>query len=142
MTDILTVRSDKKVIILLEDVDLLALHALSYATGLSKDIVAFSAITRGDDEEELRAKWDKLNSGIPYIIQFSQNKNYGKLLLDFIDSLESESEDVVVLVPLVIIKSWWQGYLNNSYLKRLKRSLYGRDNIVLIIAPYYLDQTD
>jgi hypothetical protein len=139
MSEISTGYSDKKVIILLEEIDRLALHALSYARENSKEITAFSAITRQEKEAKLRSQWEKVNSGSPYIIRYSESKSAGTLLLEYIDSLECGGE-ITVLVPLVIMKSWWQKYLNRSYLKRLERSFNGRDNVVLVKVPYYLDQ--
>lgn len=142
MTDIFKSISDKEVIILIEDVDCLALHALAYAKEISKEITIFSAITRQDKEKELRSKWDKLNIDLPYIIQYSQNKSAGMLLSEFIDSSSNEGlKDVIVIVPLVIIKSWWQRYLNRNYLRQIERSLIGKDKVVLIRVPYYLDHT-
>lgn len=137
MADISTDYSDKKIIILLEDVDLMALHALNCAKEMSKDIVAFSTITMQDKEEELRAKWDKTGGGIPFIIRYSQYKGTGTLLTEFIDSLGSD-KDVAVLVPLAVMKSWWQRYLNRSYIKHLKHSFIDKENIVLVEIPYYI----
>jgi hypothetical protein len=135
--------SDKKVIILLEDVDRLTLTALNYAKDISDEIVAFSGITRQDKEEEMRAEWNKTGIDVPYIIKFSPIKSPGELLVEYIESPEYKKEDneVIVVVPLLIMKSLFQKYLNRSYLKRLKRSISDKRNIVLFKAPLYLDKT-
>jgi hypothetical protein len=142
MTDILNECSNRKVIILLDDINRLALYALSYAKGLSNEIFLFSAITSQDKEMELRTKWDKVNIDVPYIIRYSQYKSAGTLLAEFLDSKENRDkpEEVIVLVPLVVMNGWLQKYINHSFLKQLKRSLINRDNIILFELPYYLDQ--
>jgi hypothetical protein len=143
MTDISNGNPDRKVIIMLDDIDCLALYALSYAKGLSNEIILFSAIARQEKEEELRAKWDSVNSDIPYIIQYSKYKSAGTLLSEFLESSEDRDkpEEIIVLVPLVIMKGWLQRYLNYSFIKQLKLSFIDRDNIILFELPYYLDQS-
>jgi hypothetical protein len=142
MADVSTGFSGKKVIILIEDVDRLTLTALGYAKNISDEIIAFSAVTKIEEEAELRLKWNRLDAKVPYIIRCSQVKGSGELLLEYINSpgYSKGHDEVIVVIPLVIMKSLLRKYLNRIYFKSLKLSLSNQDNIVLIKAFYYMDK--
>ena len=133
---------EKKVIILLEDVDLLALEALNYAGNISDNIIAFSAVIKEEEETSLRSKWNDMHTDIPYIIKRSLVKSTGELILEYINSPEfsNENETVYLIVPLLIMKSRMQNFLNHSYIRHLTWGLKGQDNVIILESPCKMDK--
>jgi amino acid transporter len=132
--------------------------ALTLAIGLSRDVFA-AHLTKleGPDadagEKALRQKWSQYvedparEAGVPVPRLVVLQAPYRRIhvpLLEFVDALKSQHPGrvVAVLIPEVVKRRWWQHLLHTHHARRLRDALrlYGGSGLVVISAPWYLDE--
>jgi hypothetical protein len=69
MTITTNTKNKNRVIVLINNVDLLAVQALRFAKSISDDITAFSVAVDESAEINLRMRWNKINTDIPCVIR-------------------------------------------------------------------------
>jgi len=132
-----------RVIVLIENIDRMAVYALQYAKLISEDIIALSLAVDKEMENELHSEWDKMNTGIPYIICCSRNRGITQLLNEFITSPEycyTSGDMITVILPQLFTNKRRHKFLYNGLIKFIDLSLLKHLNIAITMVPYYLDE--
>ncbi|SFJ17213.1 APC family permease [Thermoflavimicrobium dichotomicum] len=130
-----------KVIIPISGITKVVSQSISYAKGISDDIVVVTVDFDDDHAGQMREKWEEWNPGVPLIILRSPYRTLISPLLKYIDSLEKEKEEgefITVLVPQFIIKKWWHTFLHNQTALLLKALLIFRKDVVVSTIPFHL----
>lgn len=130
-----------KVVIPISGISKVVSQSISYAKGISDDIVV--VIVDFDDEHagQMRDKWEQWNPNVPLIILRSPYRTLLSPLLKYIDTLEKEKEEdefITVLVPQFIVHKWWHTLLHNQTALLLKAVLLYRKNVVVSTIPFHL----
>jgi hypothetical protein len=132
-----------RVIVLVDNIDRLAVYALQYAKLISGDITALSLAVDKDMENELHSEWDKMSTGIPYVIRCPQNRGITQLLHEFITSPEycyTSGDMITVILPQLITNRRRHKFLYNALIKFIDLSLLNDLNIAVTMVPYYLNE--
>lgn len=120
-----------------------SLKALNYAKDISdnKNIIAFHVAMNEKLAEELRAKWDTFNLGIPLVIYSSPYRETVKPLLEFIAAQEyaTKLDDMITIVlPEVIVSKKWTNVLHNQTSYFIRDELIHDPRMVIVTVPFQL----
>jgi amino acid transporter len=130
-----------KVIIPISGISKVVAQSISYAKGISDDIVV---VTVGFDDEiagKMREKWDQWGLDVPLIILRSPYRTLFSPLLKYINTLEKEKEEdeyITVIVPQFIVRKWWHTLLHNQTALLLRTVLITRKDVVVSTIPFHL----
>jgi amino acid transporter len=127
-------------------------HGLKFALRLSTQVHVVQVKTETDSVEDLADNWELLIAsraravGIPAPILVrltSEDRRFFKPFVDYVLGLERDnpSRDIVVVIPDVILRHWYEGLLHNNrgaFLRSLLRSR-GGSRLVIVDVPYHID---
>ncbi len=127
-------------------------HGLKFALRLSTQVHVVQVKTETDSVEDLADNWELLIAsraravGIPAPILVrltSEDRRFFKPFVDYVLGLERDnpSRDIVVVIPDVILRHWYEGLLHNNR-GALLRSLLrwrGGPRLVIVDVPYHID---
>ena len=126
--------------------------ALLFALSLTSDVRCIH-IQSGDEEDPISRDWEHIvaeplrKENKPRPVLVTHRSPYRYILQPLVDyvielSIENESRRVLVLVPELVVRHWWQNLLHNQRANLLKVLLLvrGNRNIVVINMPWYLDR--
>ncbi|MGA9670520.1 MAG: APC family permease [Terracidiphilus sp.] len=126
--------------------------ALAFGLSISKDVRCLHVQT-GEEEDEICKVWDQdvavplraAGKGMPKIIVLKSPYRYVLTpVVDYILGAECESQtrNVCVLVPELVVRHWWENLMHNRRADLLKVILLVRGNrrIVVINLPWYLER--
>jgi hypothetical protein len=105
------------------------------------------AITVDVDEEEtanLVRAWDEAGIPIPLKVVASPYREVTNPILDYVQTIRSESpRDVVtVFIPEYVVGHWWEQILHNQSALRLKARLLFTPGVMVTSVPYLLASSD
>ena len=125
---------------------------LLFAITLSSDVRCIH-VQSGDEPDPISNDWERLVSeplraeGRPRPTLVTQKSPYRYILQPLVDYVLSvapthEERRVLVLVPELVVRHWWQNLLHNQRANVLKVLLLmrGNRNIVVVNIPWYLDR--
>jgi len=125
---------------------------LLFALTLSSDVRCIH-IQSGDEPDAISNDWDRLIAeplraqGLPRPILVTQKSPYRYILQPLVDYVLSvaptnEERRVLVLVPELVVRHWWQNLLHNQRANVLKVLLLmrGNRNVVVVNIPWYMDR--
>ena len=128
--------------------------ALAFAMSLSCEVRCIH-IQPTEDTDEISKDWERLvekpflaaNRQPPLLI--TRVSPYRYILQPMVDLIlelaeEDEKRRILVLVPELVVRHWWQNLMHNQRANMLKVILLlrGNRNIVVINIPWYLDRED
>lgn len=131
-----------KVIIPISGVSKVVAQSVQYARSISDDITAISIIFHEDEEEKLRAKWEKFYPDIELKIIYSPYRTILSPMLDYINEVEKQTKGapITILMPQFIVKKWWHTLLHNQTAIVLRFFLILKKDIVIATLPYHLKE--
>jgi amino acid transporter len=129
-----------RVIIPVVHVDRGMIHVLEYALGLSRDVQAVYVDVDPAETAQVQLDWERLHCDIPLTVLPSPYRAFVGVLVDYINTVEAARGDdvVTVLLPEFATTHWWQQFLHNQPILRLKAALLYRTGIVVSSVPYHL----
>jgi amino acid transporter len=130
-----------KVVIPISGISKVVFQSISYAKGISDDIVVVTVAFDDEHAGQMRDKWEKWNPDIPLIILRSPYRTLLSPLLKYIETLEKDKEEdeyITVLVPQFIVHKWWHTLLHNQTALLLKAVLLYRKDVVVSTIPFHL----
>jgi amino acid transporter len=131
-----------KVIIPISGVSKVVAQSVQYARSISNDITAISIIFHEEEEQKLRAKWEKFYPDIELKVIYSPYRTILSPLLDYINDVEKETKGspITVLMPQFIVKKWWHALLHNQTAIVLRFFLTIKKDVVVATLPYHLKE--
>ena len=135
-----------RVIVPIETINRASIRALRYARTISDNVIAFSVAIDEVSEAKLRARWNMLNTDIPYFIRYSPYRKVVEPLLEFIRSAEydyQKNDMITVILPQFELKSLWNKMMHNRTRYYIERELLRRHkHIVVAVMPFQLKPDD
>jgi len=131
------------IVLTVEQIDRVALHALAYCRALNVDLEAVHICEDRAQGQELRRQWDNLESGIPLTVLESPIREHtGALLryLDFVHKYEHPHNFVTVVVPELLPTHWWHPVSRNYSASRVKWALLFRPQTAVTSVPYGIQE--
>jgi amino acid transporter len=125
------------VVVPVAHLDRLALEALSTALSLGSEVVAVHVRFAGEPDPGLEEAWSRWNPGVRLITLQSQYHSVVRPLLRFIRSVHERAQGrVLVLIPEVSPRNWWEQVLHNQFGLILAAGLRSRADVVVGLLPY------
>lgn len=120
----------------------LAARAIAEAMSLSAQVCAVSVVMEdpGADERVARLEedWRRWDPGVPLRVLRTEFASVVGPIVEFIDELCTRSEQVVVLIPVVVPKRFRYRILHNQVDVVLSAALRGRPDVVVARVPMSL----
>lgn len=118
------------------------IDALSYALSISKDVRACYVELNPEQTGRLQQEWNESAPMVPLVVLKSPYRSVIAPIVDYIDSVEcqSESDVVTVIIPEFITTKWYHQLLHNQTALVLSLALRGRKGVVVTSVRYLLDQ--
>jgi hypothetical protein len=132
------------VVVPVTGVSLLTEHAIVEALSISKRVVAVSVVLADDGdsagrERELQEQWAQWNPGVPLRVLHIEFASVVQPIVAFIDELrERRSEQIVVLIPVVLPERLRYTLLHNHLDLVLANALRSRADVVVARVPMTL----
>jgi hypothetical protein len=128
----------------------LASRGLRFAIELSPDVHGLHILTQDSTISELTTTWEELVAGparaaerpVPnLVLRKSTYRQFFAPLIDYVEQLRDENPDreIVVIVPDLVVRHWYQAFLHNNrgaWLRTLLR-LRGGPRVV-VNTPFHL----
>ncbi len=116
------------------------LQAISYATGMAKDVRALHVTMDPASAKTVKEDWIRFGADIPLVILESPYRSLLQPITEYIDQAIAEDPTafITVIVPEAVPKRWWQGLLHNNAAIPLKIALRSRKNVVITNVRYFL----
>jgi len=126
-------------------------RGLRFAVQLSPEVHALHILTQDTTICELTPMWEELvsgparDAGIPpprLVLLKSTYRQFFMPLIEYVEKLRDDNpdRDIVVIVPDLVVRHWYQAVLHNNrgtLLRSLLR-LRGGPRVVVVNVPYYL----
>jgi amino acid transporter len=117
------------------------LQALNYARSLSPDVTAVHVALDPEEEDKLRAKWEKWGDGVRLVVINSPYRALHEPLLNYIREIAAQRQrgDVLtVVVPEFVPNKPWHNLLHMQTAFFLQIGLLGLPDIVITEVPYHV----
>jgi amino acid transporter len=125
-------------IITVGGIDRVVLNAVRYARSLDAQVEAVHITDDREQADQLRAEWERLETGFPLVILESPFRSYTGALLRYVDFLQQHKDPnclVTVIVPEVRPTRWWHPLLLNYFAWRLKWVFLFRPHTAVVSIP-------
>ncbi len=113
--------------------------------GMTGELIAVRVVFDEKEELEIRSRFEELFPGVRLVTVESPYRAIVEPICHFLDELEElphESGELpinVVMIPEYAGRHWWDRILHNGNGKRLRDTLLGRRNTVIVDLPYRRD---
>ena len=111
------------------------------------ELIAIRVVFSDDEEREVRTRFETLFPGVRLVTVDSPFRAIVQPISHYLDEIESEDAHLpaeqrrinVVMIPEYAGRHWWDRILHNGNGKRLRETLLGRRNTVILDIPYRRD---
>jgi len=111
------------------------------------ELIAIRVVFSDDEEREVRTRFETLFPGVRLVTVDSPYRAIVQPISHYLDEIETEDAHLpaeqrrinVVLIPEYAGRHWWDRILHNGNGKRLRETLLGRRNTVILDVPYRRD---
>lgn len=115
-------------------------HTLSFAKGISENLIA---VYVGFDEESIKKmedKWEEWGTPCRLVVLKSQYRSVLDPLDRFIKLVEGKQQNshIQIVIPQFIPKKWWHNLLHNQTALLLRLWLIRHKDVVITTVPYHL----
>ncbi len=114
--------------------------ALDYARSIADEVIGVHVDIGTTNHEQLRTRWQELESDIPLVILESPYRSVVSPLVEFVEDYERHHPDVLstVIVPAFVTRKWWENILHNQTTLFLKAALRTKQSRIVTTVRYYL----
>lgn len=125
------------VVVPVEDVNLATVMALGAACGMSRHVTAVHVAVDPDEPSTVEDRWRSQFPGIPLVVIESPYRTVAEPVVAYVQDLVRRApHEVIVLVPVLEVRRWYQRPLVNQSLKRLRRLLASRRQVTVETYPF------
>jgi amino acid transporter len=126
------------VIVPVDDVNKITLAAIDMAREISGNITAVHLVDNREQAEDFRERWEATVPDVPLLIIESPYRAFAGPMIAYIDSLEQAGADRVITVILPGFKAhhWWEAFLHNRAVRRLRPFLEEHPAIRIVDFDY------
>jgi amino acid transporter len=135
------------VIVPVTNVSRLTKHALSEALSLCEKVEAVTVIIDSGRDEDDRAEtfkqqWNSWDPGVPLRVLHSEYASVVDPLIAYIDELRGGNDRIVVLIPVVVPKHFWNRILHNQVDLLVSAALRSRPDVVVARVQLPLEELE
>ena len=134
-----------RLIVPVSRIDKAALHALSLAHGLAKDVTAVHISFDEAGANSFKDRWARaVGMDVPLEVIVSPYRALLAPLLSYLDAIDEgdPGRPIVVVLAEFVPRHFWDAALHNQTALRLKLALFTRPNTSVIDVPYHLDDPE
>jgi hypothetical protein len=125
------------VIVPVDGVNKISLGAIGMAREMSRMVTAVHLTDDPARAEAFREEWSIAVPDIPLLVIESPFRAFVAPMLAYIESLErTESQRITVILPSFVVSHWWERFLHNRDVLRLRPFLRERESIRVVDFPY------
>ena len=130
-------RSRIPVLIPVEDINLPTVVAVDAACQRSSDVTAVHINYDVEDGDLLIKRWDHQFPGIPLVVIESPFRTVAEPFSWYVaDRLRQYPNEVVIMLPRIKVRHWYQRFLVNQSLGRLRKIIGTRRRVEFVEQPY------
>ncbi|WP_349828478.1 APC family permease [Brevibacterium litoralis] len=133
--------SNVHAVVVVTDVHKPTLRAISFARAARPTFLqAVSVAVDEDAADSLQKDWDDLRMPVPLTVLASPYRELVRPIMNHIGAIRQKSprDLVVVYIPQYIVGRWWENWLHNQTVLRLKSRLLIVPNVVVATVPWRL----
>jgi amino acid transporter len=138
-------RMNHTVVVLVGGLHRGVLDALAYARSLAPNrLLAVTVVSDDEERERIEDEWAERRLDTPLEIVYSPYRELSRPILRFIDELDAryDNDVLTVVIPEVVVTSWWSHLLHNQSALLLKGRLLYRKGTVVTSVPYHLEEEE
>ncbi|HLF79979.1 MAG TPA: APC family permease [Dehalococcoidia bacterium] len=143
---LLSISPDRRqpVIVPVDEVNLAAIKALSYARSVSDNVTAVYVTDDHAAGQQFLAQWESKILDVPLVVIDSPYRSFIAPFLSYLDAVRPGAGQLkTVVVPEYLTAFPWERWLHNQSVRRLRNALKHRTDIVTAEVPYDLvDERD
>jgi amino acid transporter len=128
----------RRVVIPVADVQWDVIQAVRFGRSMTDDITAVHVTDDIAAGERLRERFERQLPGLRFVIVESPYRNLVDPLIRYLEvTTEQEAGSVtVVLLPERMSRHWWEKFLFNQNIHRIREALTGRSDILVADVPF------
>jgi amino acid transporter len=127
------------VIVPVDDLNEIALGAVRMAREISPLVTAVHLTDDRERAEEVRQRWERAVPDVPLLVIESPYRAFVAPMLAYLERLESQNHlRITVILPTFVVHHWWERFLHNRDVLRLRHFLKGRPGLRVVDFPYQL----
>ena len=138
-------RGREHVVVPVDTINRITAAAVDFARETSAHVTAVHVTDDREAAEAFRERWERTVPDVPLIIVESPYRAFVAPMLTYVESLEMAEPQarIVVVLPRLVPRRWWERYLHNQDILRLKPHLAKRPHVRVVDFPYRLaDKAD
>lgn len=130
------------VIVPVEDVNKISLAAVGMAREISNLVTAIHLTDERESAEAFRERWERVVPDVPLIVIESPYRAFVAPIVAFVEHLERQEPDklITVILPIVKERNWWERFLHNRDIERLRPVLRDIPDLRVIDFPFDIDK--
>ena len=103
-----------------------------------------SVVADEEEERRIREEWEQSAVPLPLTLLSSPYRDLTHVVLQYIRGLRHQSprEMLVVYMPRVLVRHWWENAMHNQMQERLRHALLTVPGAILTIVPWKLGEDD
>ena len=127
-----------RVIIPIPTISRSVIRSVQFGRALSDDVRAVHITIDSESTERLRTDWEHMLPGVPLVIVETPFRSLVVPFLHYLDVMAPSSPDTITIVvlPEYVPRHWWDRFLHNQKSQRIRQSLIGRPDTVVVQVPY------
>lgn len=128
----------EQVVVPVDGVNRISLAAVGLAREFSPRVTALYVTDDREQAEEFRERWQDTVPDVPLVLIESPYRAFVAPVLAYVESLLATRPDLRVrlVVPRVVLDHWWERFLHNRDVMRLKRHLRKQARVRIVELPY------
>jgi amino acid transporter len=130
------------IVVPVDAINKVTLAALGLVRELSSRVTAVHVTDNREEAEELRARWEETIPDVRLLVIESPYRAFVAPMVAYVGSLQRSEPGVpiAVVLPSFVPNHWWERFLHNREILRLKPHLSKRPGVRVIDFPYRLDR--
>lgn len=123
-----------------DGINRVTLALVSFARELSPRVTAVHVTDEREEGERLRERWQQLVPDVPLLIIESPYRAFVAPMLAYLESLQRSGPGArtTLVLPRMVLRHWWERFLHNQDVVRLKPHVRNWPNLRVVEFPYDL----
>jgi amino acid transporter len=133
---------EERAVIPVPGINRAVVQAVNVGRSIADDVRAVYISDEPSEVGSVRERWERQLPGVPLVIVESPYRALAGPFVAYLDILDrswppDRLEPITfVVIPEYVARSWWERILYNQSAKRLRTTLLGRPNTVIVNVPY------
>jgi hypothetical protein len=125
----------------IDDINAVSVAALSYVQSTAARITAVHITDNVEEGERVKSRFKDTFPGMSLLIIDSPYRAFVAPMLAYIETLQEGEPGVpvAIVLPRFIVRHWWERFLHNQDVLRLRKHLMKRKNVRVLDFAYQLD---